>query len=56
MTSPAPNTPAGWLCVAWLEGFGVEDVEVVDDTTEAELRVLVVDVVVGEMAGVKVPE
>jgi len=44
--NPAPSTPAGWLCVAWLEGFGVDDVLVVEDTTEAGLRVLVGVVVV----------
>lgn len=49
--SPTPSAPAGWLCVAWLEGVDdedVEDFEVVGDTTEAGLRVLVGDVVVGE--------
>jgi len=45
--SPAPKTPAGLSCVAWLEGFEDEDVLVVEDTTEAALRVLVGDVVLG---------
>jgi len=45
--SPAPNTPAGLSCVAWLEGFEDEDVLVVEDTTEAALRVLVGDVALG---------
>jgi len=44
--SPAPHTPAGWLCMAWLEGFEVDDV-VEEDTTVAALRELVGDVVVG---------
>ena len=49
---PAPNTPAGWLCVAWLEAFAVDDVLVVEDTTEARLRVLVGAVVVPGLVAV----
>ena len=50
----APSTPAGWLCVAWLEdsdvGNGgdvgdVGDMLVGGDTTEAGLRVLAGDAV-----------
>ena len=54
----APSTPAGWLCVAWLEDFDVGDVGDVlvgVDTTEAGLRVLAGDAVVpGPIAGVDV--
>ena len=47
----APSTPAGWLCVAWLESFNVGDGSDVDDmlvggdTTETGLRVLAGDAV-----------
>ena len=59
--NPAPSTPAGWLCVAWLEdsnvgdGGDVGDVMVGGNTTEAGLRVLAGDAVTPPpIAGVNV--